>query len=404
LTAEPWRPLLEGRAAEAALAVVGEIAAAVAPAMLADDAGADLTEGAAGAALLFAALERAGRDAPGLPDGRALLAHAVKQVRRESLPPFLWGGTAGLAFALAQVASRAPRPEVATRLADWVRGGAGGEYDLVLGAVGVGVLGLELAPDPRGVELLDAVVERLAATAEARDGGLTWVSARAEELGLGPYNLGVAHGVPGVAGFLAGALSSGSAPAATEELLRGAARWVLAQRRPGDGGALPYAVGAAGESPPARLAWCYGDAGAAVALLLAARALGDGDIEHEARALAARAAARSPETASVVDGGFCHGAAGLGHLFGRLWQLTGDEALAAAGRFWLERTLELRRPELGVAGFPAMVTPDGGGRPEPRAVPGLLTGATGVALALLAACQAEDPRWDHALLASHPFV
>jgi lantibiotic biosynthesis protein len=396
LTAAPWRPLLEGAAAEAALAAVDEIAAAVAPPMLAGDAGADLTEGAAGAALLFAALERAGRGGPG---GRALLAHAVKQVRREPLPPFLWGGTAGLAFALVQVARRAPRPEVVTRLADWVRGGAGGEYELVLGAIGIGVLGLELAPDPRGAELLEAVVEQLAATAEECDGGLTWVSARAKELGLGPHNLGVAHGVPGVAGFLAGALGSGVAPAATEELLRGAARWVLAQRRPGDGSALPYAAGGA----PARLAWCYGDA-AAVTLLLAARALGDDEIEAGARELAARAAARGPETAGVVDGGFCHGAAGLGHLFGRLWQLTGDEVFATAGHFWLQRTLQLRRPGLGVGGFVAMVTPDEGGRPEPLAVPGLLTGATGVALALLAACGAEDPRWDHALLASHPFL
>lgn len=400
MTAAPWRPLLEGRAAAAALVVVDEIADAVAPAMLADDAGADLTEGAAGGALLFAALERAGRGGDGVPEGRALLAHAVQQVRREPLPPYLWGGTAGLAFALAQVARRAPRPEVATRLAEWVRGGAGGEYELVLGAVGIGVLGLELAPDPRGVELLEAVVERLAATAEARHGGVTWASGRAEELGLGPYNLGVAHGVPGVVGFLAGALSSGSAPPATEELLRGAARWVLSQRRPGTGGALPYAAGGG----PARLAWCYGDAGAAVTLLLAARALGDEEIESGARELAARAAARSPETAGVVDAGVCHGAAGLGHLFGRLWQLTGDEACAAAGRFWLERTLELRRPELGVAGFASLVTPDDGGRPEPRPVPGLLTGATGVGLALLAACEAEDPRWDHALLASHPFL
>jgi hypothetical protein len=375
-----WRPLLEGEAARTALQAVDEIAPGLARAVLADER-ADLADGAAGAALLFAALERAGRRPPELPSATTLLAHAVRRLRQAPLPPPLWGGTAGVVFALAGAVGRGASPAVLARLADWVRRGAGGEHDLISGVVGAGVLGLELGADPAAGELVATVVARLAATAhEPEGGGLAWASPRPDVLGVAPYNLGVAHGVPGVVGFLAGALRSPAPPGETRELLRGAARWVLAQRRDGDGSFLPYAVGPGPPPQAARLAWCYGDAGAAVTLLNAARALGDDDeIEQGARALAARAAARSPESAGVVDAGFCHGAAGLAHLHGRLWQLTGEDAHARAGRYWLTRTLELY---------------------EPRTAPGLLTGATGVALVLLAACETDDPGWDRAFLAS----
>ena len=41
----------------------------------------------------------------------------------------------------------------------------------------------------------------------------------------------------------------------------------------------------------------------------------------------ARAAARRTlETAGVQDHGLCHGSAGLGHLFNRIYQASGDDA------------------------------------------------------------------------------
>jgi hypothetical protein len=37
----------------------------------------------------------------------------------------------------------------------------------------------------------------------------------------------------------------------------------------------------------------------------------------------------------------CHGSAGLAHPFNRMYQMTADQTLADAARFWVERTLEL---------------------------------------------------------------
>jgi lantibiotic biosynthesis protein len=355
--AAPWRPLLTGAEAEAALAVVEEIAASVAGPLAADDAAADLADGAAGGALLFAELERAGRAPEGLPSGGDLAAHAVRRLRAERRPAGLWVGLLGVAYAQHQVEGRRPTPQLEQSLVAWVRQRPRGDYDLMAGAVGAGVLALEVGSEP----LLEAVVEHLRATAERADGGLTWSWNRAEELGLAPHNVGVAHGVPGIVGLLAGVPEA-------HDLLEGARAWVLAQRLEGEVSSLPFTS----PGDPARLAWCYGDAGAAVALLRAGR-------DEAALEVAARAAARDPATSGVTDAGLCHGAAGLGHLFGRLWQLTGDDAHAEAGRSWLARALELPRPE----------------------APGLLTGASGLALALLSATRDDEPVWDRALLAGH---
>ncbi|HEX8826294.1 MAG TPA: lanthionine synthetase LanC family protein, partial [Archangium sp.] len=100
-----------------------------------------------------------------------------------------------------------------------------------------------------------------------------------------------------------------------------------------------------------------------------------------ARAMARRAAARLPEQTRVTDAGLCHGAAGLGHLLNRVAQATGDEALAEAARRWLGRAVELWRP-------------------SHEEGPGLLTGAAGTGLALLAAVGEAAPGWDRVMLAS----
>jgi lantibiotic modifying enzyme len=155
-----------------------------------------------------------------------------------------------------------------------------------------------------------------------------------------------------------------------------------------------------GSSEPARAAWCYGDPGVAVALLGAARAVGHATWEEAALAIARRAALRSFESSGVLDAGLCHGAAGLAHLFNRMYQMTGDPLLGDAARAWFERTLAMRQPHQGLAGYRSF-EPE---RTDAQWVddPSLFTGVGGIALALLGAISPLEPRWDRLLLASLP--
>jgi hypothetical protein len=84
-----------------------------------------------------------------------------------------------------------------------------------------------------------------------------------------------------------------------------------------------------------------------------------------------------------------------------MYQATGDAQLKEAATFWFERTLELRRPGEGVAGFAAFM-PEEDGKERWIADPGLLNGAAGIALALLAAITPVEPAWDQMLLVSIP--
>ena len=63
------------------------------------------------------------------------------------------------------------------------------------------------------------------------------------------------------------------------------------------------------------------------------------------------------------------------------------------------RTLELRQPGRGISGFSAYRLRSDG-RVTWADDPGILTGAAGIALALLAATTPIEPAWDRMLLAS----
>jgi lantibiotic modifying enzyme len=418
----PWRPLLAGAEREAALEIVRDIAAAVDDLSTRPPASDDpsLASGQAGLAVMFAYLEHA---MPGESYGAAAdrcLDRAARLVATTRTVPALHGGFAGVAWADSHVrhirgsrtADRAaPIDEL---LRDYVaRSPWRRDYDLIGGLVGFGVYALERLPRPAARECLAAVIHRLAELSERRDGGITWhtsplllPSYQRELCPDGYYNFGVAHGVPGVIGFLSAACAAGVATERAESMLRGAVEWMLArpQARAGDPG-FPGWMTASGvdaaEAVPAeaaRLAWCYGDLGIAATMLAAARCARESRWERAALGIAGRAAARPADRSGVMDAGLCHGAGGVSHVFNRLHQATGEAAFGDAARSWLARAGDLRLPSCGVAGYRAYLPLEG---KEPWIdEPGFLTGAAGVALAFLAAATDIEPAWDRVLLLS----
>ena len=100
---------------------------------------------------------------------------------------------------------------------------------------------------------------------------------------------------------------------------------------------------------------------------------------------------------TIANAGLCHGSAGVAHLFHRLHRATGDAACREAALAWFERCL-VRVDDLpNVAGFPTFSferNRDG----EYVEDAGVLTGAAGTGLALLAAISPEAPAWDRFLL------
>jgi len=417
-----WQPLLQGREAEAALS----LAAAIAKALVRETSSVNeapahnglspfLGYGQAGLAVLFAYCEKC---FPGQSfDDWACqaLERAILGVSEGAAPEGLYAGFSGVAWViehlradLFDVEDSDPSEAALSGLREllaqspWRR-----HYDLVSGLTGLGVFALERLPHLGGSECLAQVIRQLSATAKEEYSGLTWPTppetlgpAARQRAGQGDYNLGLAHGVPGVISFLGHSLRAGVREALP--LLDGAVRWTLAQRLPpGARSLFPYRTSPGIEAEPTRLAWCYGDLGVAVALLIAARAANQPAWEAHALKIARFSAARTPESAQVADAGLCHGAAGLAHLFNRLYQATADPDLGLAAHLWFQHTLAMVQPGKGIGGYRFLI-PQAQGEPEWGDEPGFLTGAAGVALSLLAGATAVEPAWDRLLLVDIP--
>jgi hypothetical protein len=412
-----WRPLLEGPLAEEVLGAVHEIADSL-PTAGDGESGrsASLAGGQTGQALFHAYLALHGQDDTQAGRAAELLDSAAELLAEVPMDLSLYTGFAGVAWVLEHLQGRLfeedagedPNLEIDEALLSPLgRSPWTGDYDLITGLVGLGVYGMERLPRPTGTAILERVVDRLAELARTFPEGTAWFTPpedlpawQREYHPNGYYNLGVAHGIPAVIALLAGACAVGVAGGRARPLLDDAVRWLLAHRlEPGLGSCFGTSF-YPGEPPaPARLAWCYGDPGIAAALLAAARAAGRPDWEREAVAIGLDAAGRPAESSRVRDAGLCHGAAGLAHLFNRMYQTTGEERLADAGRFWFQQALALRQPGEGVAGFRSWKM-DPGGDPYWLADAGLLEGAAGIGLALLAAVSPVEPAWDRIFLVS----
>ena len=179
----------------------------------------------------------------------------------------------------------------------------------------------------------------------------------ARSIPSGYYNLGLAHGVPGVIALLGQACAAGVAVDKARPLLDGAVHWLLAHQEGPDGfadlgrpgahrgaGAAGLVLRRSGQSPwrssgrPAAsngtgvgacgAGHCPARGGAAV------RGIGSGRC---------RAVPRQPPAWPTSSTG--------------CFQATGEPGLAEAARSWFERTLVMRQPGRGIGGYEAWHAP-----------------------------------------------
>jgi len=414
-----WRPILSGTTAQQALQAVDAIAESIASiTSLPGERNPPLAGGQAGLALLYTWLARTRRTPQADVLAWQCLDQAIEAVSAQEMNASLWGGFTGVAWA-AELVDHLLDPDAADRseavddalLRLLSRADPRpAPYDLVVGLTGLGVYSLQRYPRPLAIGCLSRVVERLHERAQHDEHGLYWWTPPAEILDQearkqypsGRADLGVAHGVAGPIALLGGICGAGVGQATARPLLEGAVRWLLAHSVPTEAGlTFPIWVAPGFQPSPARCAWCYGDPGIAAALLMAARGVGDAGWEQAAVALACRATERPASQTGVVDACFCHGAAGLAHIYNRMYQATGEPKLGRAALYWLERTLDFYHLARDNGGSWVQGSKDPA-QQEPWAGIDLVDGAAGVALVLLAAATSVEPTWDRMFLVSAP--
>ncbi|MCZ4513984.1 lanthionine synthetase C family protein [Streptomyces sp. ActVer] len=218
----------------------------------------------------------------------------------------------------------------------------------------------------------------------------------------GHANTGMAHGIGGVLALLSLAARNGTLAEGHHAALRAILAWLDRwQQETGRGPAWPYWVtrgelrtGCLAPSAPRRPSWCYGTAGLARAQQLAALALGDTDRQIDAENALVAALTDSNQLKATTDNGLCHGFAGLAHIAAR----TADDAHpSTVGQ--LRAAIPALLAAVHPPGTDPALTATALIQDEERG-PGLLDGAAGTALALIAPSTATPPRsaWDACLL------
>ncbi|MEE1926766.1 lanthionine synthetase C family protein [Streptomyces sp. TRM 70351] len=383
-----------------------------------------LTHGLAGSALLHLYAARAG-----LGDPDTAYAHIREAVLSTQVEPLehhgLFAGTSGLALALADVTRDEPRfvlslDRLNEQLAEQVLAAAPHrveravsdlDYDLVTGAAGtLAHLCAVPVPSARVGEAVAVLVDHLvwlAGPAETEDTPHRWLITPAHYPPVGDYhakyphgylNLGLSHGAPGVAAALAAAWEAGHRRPGHREAVAHLTCWI--RDRAGADAYGPFwgegvPVDEHGHEAAAgcghdRIAWCYGTVGVAGALLTIAEATADEELRAAAVTAFEGALARAGNLRPLSPT-LCHGLAGLVMLtleFAPHSAAARDRLPALVGE--LLDNHEPARP----LGFADLEDPG-----APVDDPGLLTGATGVALTLLAALGDQRPAWFRAFLA-----
>jgi lantibiotic biosynthesis protein len=414
-----WESLLTGEQRDAALSAANTIAGE-----LARDAGrwmpeetsdrmriqnASLGMGRAGFAVCLGYLTLAGCDHADA--ARQLIADAAKTVASVVMGPAFFGGFTGIAWSLQQLArwdvARAAGGTFAALDAALARLLERDDWpyltDLVGGLTGFLVYALSRLPSADAERAVASIVRLFEARAVAMPEGLSWFTEPSmvpEDMRHmapdGCYNHGISRGVAGSIAALAEAVRLGIEAERARRLVEGGVAWLLASRI--DAWSFPSMSGPGVESKPARLAWCYGAPGTAAMLLRAADALGRDDWRETASRIALRAAEQPVEGSGVTDAEVCHGSAGLGHIFHRLYHTLGDERFADAARRWYEHALSVRQPGEGLGGY--RTDWSAGEQSGWVAESAMVYGAAGIAAALAAACSDVEPDWDAMFLLS----
>jgi lantibiotic biosynthesis protein len=406
-----WQPLLRGRRAAEARTVASEIARSLA-ALIRTGALRDpsLSKGAAGIALFAGHLARATDSRAAHLLMRAAVQMCLRPSQRHELPS-LHLGAPGVAYMLDYLDRHlgieidVPFAAIDDNVVRSIHAidPVEGRIDLLRGLVGLAAYLLPRWPDAIAQVGLERAVDTLAAAAVPDGDGLAWryhPEHLATELGAarepaGFVAIGLAEGACGVATLLAHAHLRGFRHPRSLDLIRSAVAFVLSHRLADARHAcFPIATEGASAGEFARTSWCLGDLGVAVALWHAARALRDRRLATEAVRVARAAAERAHAETGIVDAGLCHGAAGAAHVLARFYQWTGQRVFATAASTWYARTLGMRAHAFGVAGYASLV----GLVWEDE--PGMLRGAAGIGLALLAATSRVEPAWDATLLIS----
>lgn len=228
------------------------------------------------------------------------------------------------------------------------------------------------------------------------------------------YSMGLSHGQPAILMYLCELLHLGLLSKDENQqvkgLIEGITQWMLGKRTINDEQKVLYpstiTLGKTA-SLSHRLAWCYGDFGIAIAFLNAGKALNNNAYTQEGKHLllqttqvpfAESGIRLNAQQPSEIDMGFCHGVAGVAHMFHRFAQVYSEPALQQSRTDWLDIMLKHAQLDKLYVDWKASEVSSENQKQTWVPETGLLLGAIGMGMVLLhdfLMPPTSGLQWDH---------
>ena len=280
-------------------------------------------------------------------------------------------------------------------------------YDLLYGFIGKGIFFLENEHSLKRKAVLEKIIDVLDAIAIKDNDGITWIDEDFNESPTTPrmpvINLGLAHGVPSILSFVSKVYTAGIRKEKSKKLIINGIKWLLANKNSSKDSMYNSFIGSNEDNT--RLGWCYGDLSVSMALMQAYNALREEVWLKEAINIGIHSAQRNLINSGVVqdneqlsyDKGFCHGTAGLAHMYQRLFQATNKLVFKSSADYWLDLTLTNMKGQSNSKFYFPYYNEATNKLAWDEDV-SILTGTTGVCLSLLTFIEKNQTTWDSILM------
>lgn len=222
-----------------------------------------------------------------------------------------------------------------TQLEVWLKEGY---YDFLHGALGIVYYFLSSARLREDRAFFQRLTEGLLASALSEGSDKLYWEDKFDGVAS---NISLAHGMSSLILILSYIYRSGLGTLDLRRKIDQAVHFILAQQHPPGGFSCYPNINRTDDFTTPRLAWCYGDLGIGAALWQVSVMLERKELGREAVRIFKAAENRKDMVENrVYDACFCHGSAGISHLFRWMYEQTGIASFLPVSRYWLNKTIE----------------------------------------------------------------
>lgn len=286
-----------------------------------------------------------------------------------------------------------------------------GDYDYMHGFLGECYFLLEEDNSTDNLELFQAAIKNLEKLSCKRSNGITWTN-KLDARGFNPnvtdvsplpemYNLGLAHGMPGII-YILKCLSLRYPELMLSPMIDDALSFLISEEAKEDKRAngryyKAYASPYGDIHKGLTLAWCYSDLGISMIYFKLSEISGNKELFDRAIKIASFCAVKRIEDTPVETSGLCHGAAGIAHLFNKIYNITKDPIFKTASVYWFDVLFKKFIIHQNGSSLIHSISKRHNGESY-NVDNGFLDGLAGIGLSIHTAIGSRTPQWDRILL------